>query len=117
MLQEIKCKELWGVDISTQRLERAAKKVPHAILRQEDLNHTTLESNFFDNIIARVIFRKPPIINPDHYHFITGFFLKREFKIKPCKTKHIPEVPAWLSIHRVVRYEMAHYRGRKPYTS
>jgi 2-polyprenyl-3-methyl-5-hydroxy-6-metoxy-1,4-benzoquinol methylase len=155
MLQDIKCKELWGVDISTRRLERAAKRAPHAILRQEDLNHTTLESNFFDgiicadvlehmrtpanaihemirickpdgfivlclpqeinNIIARVIFRKPPIINPDHYHLITGFFLKREFKIKPCKTKHIPEVPGLFCIHRVMRYEMAHYRGRKPY--
>lgn len=155
MLQEIKCKELWGIDISSRRLERAARKAPHAILRQDDLNQSRLESNFFDgiicadvlehmraparaihemirickpdgfivlclpqeinNVIARIIFRKPPIINPDHYHIVTGFFLKREFKLKPVKTKHIPEVPGLFCIHRVMRYEMAHDRGRKPY--
>jgi 2-polyprenyl-3-methyl-5-hydroxy-6-metoxy-1,4-benzoquinol methylase len=155
MLQEIKCGELWGIDISTKRLERAAKRAPHAILRQDDLNHSKLESNFFDgiicadvlehmltpsnaihemirickpdgfivlclpqeinNVIARIILRKLPVINPDHYHLITGFFLKREFKLKPCKTKHIPALPGWLSIHRVMRYEMAHYRGDKPF--
>jgi 2-polyprenyl-3-methyl-5-hydroxy-6-metoxy-1,4-benzoquinol methylase len=155
MLREINCGELWGVDISSQRLERAAQKAPHAILRQDDLNHSALESNFFDgiicadvlehmrtpanaihemirickpdgfivlclpqeinNIIARIIFRKPPIINPDHYHLITGSFLKREFKLKPCKTKHIPEVPGWFCLHRVMRYDMAQYDGHKPY--
>ena len=155
MLQEIKCGELWGIDISTQRLERAAQRAPYAILRQEDLNHSTLESNFFDgiicadvlehmrtpanaihemirickpdgfivlclpqeinNIIARIILRKPPIINPDHYHLITGFFLKREFKITPSKVKNIPEFPSLFCMHRVIRYEMVHYKGPKPY--
>jgi 2-polyprenyl-3-methyl-5-hydroxy-6-metoxy-1,4-benzoquinol methylase len=155
MLQEIKCEELWGVDISTQRLERAAQKVPHAILRQDDLNHSKLESNFFDgiicadvlehmhtpanaihemirickpdgfivlclpqeinNIVARIVLRKSPIINPDHCHFITGFFLRREFKLKPSKIKHIPDVPSLFCIHRVMRYEMAHYGDHKPY--
>ena len=155
MLREIKCGELWGIDISTQRLQHAAQKAPYAILKQEDLNQTTLENNFFDgiicadvlehmhtpanaihemirickpdgfivlclpqeinNIIARIILRKPPIINPDHYHLITGFFLKRELKLKPGKIKHIPDVPGWFCIHRVMRYEMANYRGRKPY--
>ncbi|MDI6742327.1 MAG: methyltransferase domain-containing protein [Smithella sp.] len=154
MLREIKCGELWGVDISGQRLERAAKKAPHAILKQDDLNHSRLESDFFDgiicadvlehmrapakaihemirlckpdgfivlclpqeinNIIARIILRKPPIINPDHYHLITGFFLKREFKILPCATKHIPEVPGLFCIHRVMRYDMLQYPGGKP---
>ncbi|MGD0278926.1 MAG: class I SAM-dependent methyltransferase [Smithella sp.] len=157
MLQEIKCGELWGVDISTQRLKRAAEKAPHAILKQDDLNHSSLESNFFDgiicadvlehmitpanairemirickpdgfivlclpqeinNIIARVILRKHPIINPDHYHFVTGFFLRREFNLTPCKTKHIPEVSSWFCIHRVMRYEMTHYGCQKPYES
>lgn len=155
MLQEIRCGELWGIDISARRLERAAKRAPHAILRQEDLNRTSLESNFFDgiicadvlehmrdpanaihemiricrpdgfivlclpqeinNIIARMILRKPPIVNPDHFHLITGFFLKREFKLKPAGTKHIPEVPGLFCIHRVMRYEMTCYEGRKPY--
>jgi 2-polyprenyl-3-methyl-5-hydroxy-6-metoxy-1,4-benzoquinol methylase len=155
MLREIKCGELWGVDISGQRLERAAKKAPHAILKQDDLNHSKLESNFFDgiicadvlehmrtpanaihemirlckpdgfivlclpqeinNIMARIIYRKPPIINPDHYHLITGFFLKREFKISPYSTKHIPEVPGLFCIHRVMRYNMPQYPGGKPY--
>ena len=155
MLQEIKCGELWGIDISNQRLERAAQKAPHAILRQDDLNHSTLESDFFDgiicadvlehmrtpanaihemirickpdgfivlclpqeinNIIARSILRKPPIINPDHYHLVTGFFLKREFKIPPGNVKNIPDAPNLFCLHRVMRYDMAHYRGRKPY--
>jgi 2-polyprenyl-3-methyl-5-hydroxy-6-metoxy-1,4-benzoquinol methylase len=155
MLQEIKCGELWGIDISSQRLERAAQHAPHAILRQEDLNHTSLDSNFFDgiicadvlehmrtpanaihemirickpdgfivlclpqeinNIIARIILRKHPIINPDHFHIITGFFLKREFMIRPSKTKHIPEFPGLFCIHRVMRYEIAQYDSQKPY--
>ncbi|HPV52148.1 MAG TPA: class I SAM-dependent methyltransferase, partial [Smithella sp.] len=46
MLQEIKCRELWGIDISRKRLERAAKKAPYAILKQDDLNQSQLESNF-----------------------------------------------------------------------
>ena len=52
MLREMTCRELWGIDISSQRLARAAEKAPHAILRQEDLNHSNLESNFFDGIIC-----------------------------------------------------------------
>ena len=155
MLREMKCRELWGIDISSQRLARAAEKAPHAILRQEDLNHSNLESNFFDgiicadvlehmrtpanairemirickpdgfivlclpqeinNIIARMILWKPPIINPDHYHLITGFFLKREFKVEPCKKKHIPDLPGPFCIHRVMRYDMSYYKGHKPY--
>lgn len=155
MLQEIKCRELWGIDISARRLERAAKRAPQAILKQEDLNHTTLESNYFDgiicadvlehmrtpanaihemirickpdgfivlclpqeinNMIARIVLRKPPIINPDHYHLVTGFFLQREFKIKPGKSKNIPELPSLFCIHRVMRYDMADYKGGKPY--
>lgn len=155
MLQEIKCGELWGIDISMRRLERAAQRAPHAILRQDDLNHSKLESNFFDgiicadvlehmrtpsnaihemirickpdgfivlclpqeinNIIARIVLKKSPIINPDHYHLITGFFLKREFELKPSKTKHIPNLPGWLCIHRVMRYEMGKYGGHKSY--
>ena len=155
MLREIQCGELWGVDISLQRLERAAKKAPHAVLKQDDLNHSSLESDFFDgiicadvlehmrtpanaireiiricrpdgfivlclpqeinNIIARIIFRKPPIINPDHYHLVTGFFLRREFKISPCATRHIPEVPGLFCIHRVMRYDMTQYGDHKLY--
>lgn len=155
MLREIKCRELWGMDISRHRLERAAKKAPHAILKQDDLNHSSLESNFFDgiicadvlehmrapanairemirlckpdgfivlclpqeinNIIARMILWKPPIINPDHYHLVTGFFLRREFKVSPRATKHIPAVPGLFCIHRVMRYEMSLYPGGKPY--
>jgi len=155
MLREIQCGELWGTDISQKRLERAARKVPHAILRQDDLCHSRLESNFFDgiicadvlehmhapakavhemirlcksdgfiilclpqeinNILARIIFRKSPVINPDHHHLVTGFFLKREFKISPAAVKHIPEVPGWFCIHRVMRYEMAQYGAHKPY--
>lgn len=155
MLSEIKCGELWGIDISALRLERAAKRVGHAILRREDLNNTKIESNFFDgiicadvlehmrtpanaiheiirickpngfivlclpqevnNIIARIILRKPPIINPDHYHLVTGFFLKREFKLKPVRKKNIPDVPDMFCIHRVMRYEMKDYKAYKPY--
>ncbi len=155
MLQEIQCGELWGIDISEKRLQRAAKKAPHAILRREDLNHTSLESNFFDgiicadvlehmrtpanaihemirickpdgfivlclpqeinNIIARVILWKPPIINPDHYHLVTGFFLKRQFKIRTGNVKNIPDVPGMFCMHRVMRYEMAQYGDHKPY--
>ena len=155
MLQEIKCGELWGIDISQKRLERAAKKALHAVLRQEDLNRTNLETNFFDgiicadvlehmrtpanaihemirickpngfivlclpqeinNIIARILLWKPPIINPDHYHLVTGFFLNREFKMKPAETKHIPDVPGPFCIHRVMRYDMAQYGKEKPY--
>jgi len=157
MLREIKCGELWGVDISTKRLERASKKAPHAILRQDDLNHSRLDSNFFDgiicadvlehmrtpanairemirickpdgfivlclpqeinNIIARILFRKKPIFNPDHYHLVTGFFLKREFKIRPDNVKNIPDVPGVFCMHRLMRYEMAQYGNHKPYSS
>lgn len=155
MLREIKCGELWGIDISRKRLERAAKKAPHAILKQDDLNHSTLESDFFDgiicadvlehmsdptnaihemirmckpdgfivlclpqeinNIIARMILWKTPIINPDHYHLVTGFFLKREFKIRPSHLKNIPDVPGPFCMHRVMRYEMPQYGNKKPY--
>lgn len=155
MLKEIQCGELWGIDISERRLERAAQKAPRAILSREDLNHINLESNFFDgiicadvlehmnapanaihelirickadgfivvclpqeinNIIARIVLRKPPIINPDHYHLVTGFFLQREFKIKPGKSKNIPELPGLFCLHRVMRYDMADYKTGKPY--
>ena len=156
MLQEIKCRELWGIDISRKRLERAAKKVPYAILKQDDLNQSQLESNFFDgiicadvlehmrtpanairemirickpdgfivvclpqeinNILARMILWKPPMINPDHYHLVTGFFLQREFKIRPSRVRNIPDVPGPFCLHRVMRYEMAKYGHLKPYS-
>ncbi len=155
MLREIRCRELWGIDISLKRLERAAKKAPHAILKQDDLNHSKLESNYFDgiicadvlehmrtpanairemirickpdgfivlclpqeiiNMIARIILCKPPIVNPDHYHLITGFFLKREFKIRPGDIKNIPNVPGPFCMHRVMRYDMTEYDNKKPY--
>lgn len=155
MLREIRCGELWGIDISRKRLEFAATKAPRAILKQDDLNRSSLESNFFDgiicadvlehmltpanairemirlcksdgfivlclpqeinNIIARMILWKPPIINPDHYHLVTGFFLKREFKIRPGRVKNIPDVPGPLCLHRVMRYDMARYGHKKPY--
>ncbi|HNY49921.1 MAG TPA: class I SAM-dependent methyltransferase [Smithella sp.] len=155
MLREIRCGELWGIDISLKRLERAAQKAPHAILKQDDLNHSKLKSNYFDgiicadvlehmrtpanaihemirickpdgfivlclpqevnNIIARMILWKPPIINPDHYRLVTGFFLKREFKIRPSRVKNIPDVPGLFCIHRVMRYEMVRYGKEKPY--
>lgn len=155
MLQEIKCGELWGVDISQKRLECAARKAPHAILRQDDLTHSRLESNFFDgiicadvlehmrtpanairemirickpdgfivvclpqeinNILARMILWKLPIINPDHYHLVTGFFLQREFKIRPSRVRNIPDVPGPFCLHRVMRYDMPYYQGHKPY--
>ncbi len=155
MLREIKCRELWGIDIAEKRLKRAAQKAPHAILRQDDLNHSMLESNSFDgiicadvlehmrtpsnaihemirickpdgfivlclpqeinNILARMILWKPPIINPDHYHLVTGFFLKREFKIRPSSVKNIPEIPGPFCMHRVMRYDMAQYDAGKPY--
>lgn len=155
MLKEIKCSELWGIDISERRLERAAEKAPQATLRKEDLNRTNFASNFFDgiicadvlehmnapanaihelirickpdgfivlclpqeinNIIARIVLRKPPIINPDHYHLVTGYFLQREFKIKPGIRKNIPELPGLFCLHRVMRYNMADYKAGKPY--
>jgi len=155
MLQEIRCGELWGIDISLKRLERAAEKAPHAILKQDDLNHSKLESNYFDgiicadvlehmrtpanaihemirickqdgfivlclpqeinNIIARIIFMRRPIINPDHYHLVPGFFLKHEFKIRPSNVKNIPDVPGPFCMHRVMRYDMTEYGNKKPY--
>jgi len=68
-----------------------------------------------DNIIARIILRKPPIINQDRYHFITDYFLKREFKIPPGNVKNTPDVSNWFCLHRIMRYEMAYYDGQKPY--
>ncbi len=149
MLREIRCRELWGIDISEKRLKRAAQKAPHAILKQDDLSQSRLENNFFDgiicadvlehmrnpanairemirickpggfivlclpqeinNIIARILFWKRPIFNPDHYHLVTGFFLKREFKVKPTKIKNIPDVPSPFCLHRVMRYDMSRY--------
>lgn len=154
MLREIQCGELWGVDISEKRLKRAAQKAPHAILKQDDLHHSQMKSNFFDgiicadvlehmqhpadaihemirickpngfivlclpqeinNIVARILFWKRPIINPDHHHLVTGFFLKREFKIRPRHVKNIPDVPGPLCLHRVMRYDMTQYE-QKPY--
>ncbi|HRS97475.1 MAG TPA: class I SAM-dependent methyltransferase, partial [Smithella sp.] len=62
-----------------------------------------------NNIIARILFWKRPIFNPDHYHLVTGFFLKREFKVKPTKIKNIPDVPSPFCLHRVMRYDMSRY--------
>lgn len=163
MLEHINCTDLWGIDISETRIERATRRVPHATLLREDLCRTGLDSNMFDgiicadvlehirtpalavrelvrlckpdgfivicvpqeinNILARVVLFKRPILNPDHYHLVTGAWLRRQFGLRPRATMHIPDVPSLFCMHRVFRYDMEDYekaskiRGDQPVRS
>jgi 2-polyprenyl-3-methyl-5-hydroxy-6-metoxy-1,4-benzoquinol methylase len=113
-------KELWGIDISAKRCQRARERLPGAHILVGDVQALSISEmvrvvrpggsvivsvpNETGFIITRVVTLQKQLRNPDHIHNISFQFLTRHFNRKPAQSFNIPNIPYPLCIWQCYRF-------------